>query len=453
MRAIDLLRSGRAEGLGPEMHAFMAKVFPHCRSITGDGLRATLRGIGEILPLQLTEVPSGTRVFDWTVPREWNIRDASIANTRGERVVDFRRSNLHVVSYSVPFRGRMSLEALRPHLHTLPERPGWIPYRTSYYADDWGFCLSHEELERLPPGEYEVVVDSSLEDGSLTYGEVVLPGESPDEVLVSAHACHPSLANDNLSGVAVGVFLARVLAEVDRRFTYRFLFAPGTIGAIAWLARNEGRVERVRAGLVLACLGSDGPLVYKRSRRGDAPVDRAGAHVMRHRGGRGEVVDFSPYGNDERQYCSPGFDLPVGSLTRSGRGARSDRDHTSADDLGSVAPASLADALSAALTVLAILESDAVPTSRNPRCEPQLGRRGLYRALGGRAEQSALESAMLWVMNQADGAHALIDVADRAGLPFATVEEAARLLEAHELVALREARGAPPPGSGGGHKA
>jgi aminopeptidase-like protein len=430
--------------IGREIHAFMGELFPVCRSITGDGLRETLRRVGQVIPVTLTEVPSGTRVFDWTVPREWNVRDAWVANAQGERVIDFRASNLHVVNYSVPVRKKLSLEELKPHLHTLPDHPAWVPYRTSYYAENWGFCLSHEALQRLPAGEYEAVIDATLQDGSLTYAECVLPGESSDEILISGHACHPSLANDNLSGVALGAFLARTLARAGkRRFTYRFLFAPGTIGAITWLARNEGQVGRVRAGLVLACVGDPGGVIYKRSRRGDAAIDRAAAHVVKTRGGGGQVIDFSPYGNDERQFCSPGFDLPVGALTRSGHG-RFDQHHTSADDLSFVRPEALADSLSVCLSILRVLEDDAALQSLNPKCEPQLGRRGLYRAFGGRADQASLESALLWVMSMGDGAHSTLDVAERSGLPFEVVDEAARALEAQGLIqrkSLAPARG------------
>lgn len=438
MRVMDLPGAVHLPELGREMHAFMAEVFPYCRSITGEGLRATLRRIGEVLPLQFAEVPTGTQVFDWTVPREWNIRDAYVADGTGRRVIDFRESNLHVVNYSVPVRRRMSLDELRPHLHTLPDHPSWVPYRTSYYADDWGFCLSEEALHRLAPGEYQVVIDSSLSPGSLSFGEAVLPGAREEEILISAHACHPSLANDNLSGVAVAAFLGKLLASADRGFTYRILFAPGTIGAIAWLAQNERRLARIHSGLVLACLGDEGGVVYKRSRLGRGAVDRAARHLLSRRGAPDQVVDFSPYGNDERQFCSPGFDLPVGALTRSGHD-RAARHHTSADDLASIDPAALSDSLSVCLAILGILEEDATVTSLNPKCEPQLGRRGLYRAFGGRAEQSALESALLWVMSLADGAHTLLDIADRAGLPFAAVEEAARRLEAERLL-VRERR-------------
>jgi aminopeptidase-like protein len=441
VKVSELARSAPLPELGRAMHGFMADLFPLCRSITGEGLRETLRRVARLAPLELHEVPSGTRAFDWTVPREWNIRDAWVADARGRRVVDFRQSNLHVVNYSLPVRRRLALDELRPHLHTIPDHPTWVPYKTSYYAESWGFCLSQEALDRLPPGEYEAVIDSTLEDGHLTYGECVLPGASDEEVLISAHACHPSLANDNLSGVAVAAQLARLLAGAERRHTYRFLFAPGTIGAIVWLSRNEARLSAIRAGLVLACVGDAGAAVYKRSRRGNALVDRAAAHVIGTRAGGGEVVDFSPYGNDERQFCSPGFDLPVGALTRSGHD-RSDRHHTSADDMASVAPEALADSLAVCLEVLSILEEDAAVTSLNPKCEPQLGRRGLYRAFGGRADRAALESALLWVMSCADGTRTLLDVAERARLPFAAVDEAARALEAENLLRRGEGPGA-----------
>jgi aminopeptidase-like protein len=412
---------------------FMAEVFPICRSITGAGLRETLGRIGDMIPLDLTEVPSGTQAFDWTVPREWNISDAWVADADGERVIDFQRSNLHVVNYSVPVRRTLTLDELRPHLHSLPEHPTWIPYRTSYYAEDWGFCLSDEALKGLSPGQYEAVIDARLEDGSLSYGECVLPGSSSDEILISSHVCHPSLANDNLSGVAVATFLAQLLTSADHRLTYRFLFAPGTIGAIIWLARNEGRLDKIRGGLVLACVGDPGPLIYKRSRREDSEIDVAAAHVLHGRPRAGGPVDFSPYGNDERQFCSPGFDLPVGAITRSGHD-RSERHHTSADDLASISADALADSLAACLSILRILEDNARVISLNPKGEPQLGRRGLYRSFGGRADQAELESALLWVMSCADGAHSLLDVAERAGLPFDAVCEAAVALEEANLL-------------------
>jgi aminopeptidase-like protein len=413
------------------MHALAADLFPICRSITGDGVRATLREVAARIPLELHEVPSGTAVLDWTVPDEWNISGAYIATAAGERVVDFRESNLHVVSYSEPIDARMTLAELRPHLHTHDAHQEWIPYRTSYYTRTWGFCLSRRVLDRLPDVTYDVVIDSSLEPGSLTYGECVLPGDVEDEVLLSTHVCHPSLANDNLSGIALLTELAAVLAQRDHRLSYRFLFIPGTIGSLTWLARNEERTRSVVAGLVVACVGDDAPLTYKRSRRGDASVDRAGAYaVSRTPGGR--ILDFVPWGWDERQFNSPGFDLPVGCLTRSLEGEFPEY-HSSADDLDLIAPDRLEESLRAALAICDVLEHDATFRNLSPKGEPQLGKRGLYRGVGG-ADPGPEQLALLWVLNQSDGHHSLLDIAERSGLPFDVVREAADRLEASDLL-------------------
>jgi aminopeptidase-like protein len=433
-RIAELRTNAGFAALGREMHALVSELYPICRSITGDGLRKTLQILQRQAPLTIHEVPSGTAVLDWTVPKEWNIRDAWVANARGERVIDFRRSNLHVVNYSTPVRKRLSLSDLRPRLHTLPDRPDWTPYRTSYYQEDWGFCLAHRELERLDEGEYEAVIDSTLAEGSLSYGELRLPGETSDEVLLSAHACHPSLANDNLSGLALLIVLARLLSAASRRYSYRFLFVPGTIGSIAWLSRNEAAVGRIRHGLVAACVGDAGPLTYKKSRRGDAEIDRAAAHVLKQTGRPHTVADFTPYGYDERQYGSPGFNLAVGSLTRTPHG-RYPEYHTSADDLSFVRPESLADSLDAYLSVLAVLEGNGRYRNTSPRGEPQLGRRGLYGSMGGFPNPGELPMAMLWVLNQSDGGPTLLDIADRSGIGFDTIRAAAdRLRDAGLLV-------------------
>ncbi len=419
--------------LGERMHRFSSDLFPICRSITGNGFRETLRWIRREIPLELHEVPSGTQVFDWTVPKEWNIRDAWVKNPRGEKIIDFRRSNLHVVSYSIPVRRKVGIAELRQHLHSLVDRPDWVPYRTSYYTEDWGFCLAHDQLEGLEEGEYEVCIDSRLENGSLTYGEYLIPGKCADEILLSCHACHPSLCNDNLSGVALATFLGKLLSDVDLKYSYRLLFIPGTIGSITWLAKNEDKLSRVRHGLVVACVGDPGKFHYKRSRRGNAEVDRAAVHVLRHCGEGFEVLDFSPYGYDERQYCSPGFNLPVGSLTRTPHG-RFPQYHTSADDLDLVRPEALSGSLAAYLSVFQILENNVGYINLNPKCEPQLGKRGLYRAIGGLADAGRLELAMLWVLNLSDGDHTLLDIAERAVLPFELVLTAARALVEHGLL-------------------
>ena len=418
---------------GAHMHGLIADLYPICRSITGDGVRATLRRIGDEIPLRIAEVPSGTNVLDWTVPREWNIRDAYVKDAGGRRVIDFNESNLHVMSYSVPVRRRVSRDELHAHLHSIPEHPDWIPYRTSYYDENWAFCVSERQREGLTDPEYEVVIDSTLEDGALTYGECVLEGESTDEVLISCHVCHPSLANDNLSGIAVATALAGALREARRRHTYRFLFIPGTIGSITWLARNEQVLPGIRHGLVLTCVGDGGSVTYKRSRRGDADVDRAIAQVLRESGREHRLEDFSPWGYDERQYCSPGFDLPVGCLMRTPHG-RFPEYHTSADDLELVRPEALADSLRTCLAAFSVLERNRTYLNTNPKGEPQLGKRGLYEAIGGRADRAELQMALLWVLNQSDGDHDLLAIAERSSLPFGTVAAAAATLAEHGLL-------------------
>ncbi len=420
------------DSAGEQMYQFAAELYPIARSITGDGIRQTLNKIGERIPLTLTEIPTGTKVFDWTVPREWNIRDAYIKNSSGGRVVDFQQQNLHVMGYSVPVHAMLPLSELREHLFTLPEHPDWIPYRTTYYREDWGFCLSQNQLQQLPDAEYEVCIDSTLEDGCLTWAECFLPGESAEEVLISAHACHPSLANDNLSGLAVATYLARLLSRKKLRYSYRFLFIPGTIGAIAWLARNCEATKRVRHGLVLTCVGDSGGFHYKKSRRGDAEIDRAAAHVLKHCGEPSEVLDFSPYGYDERQYCSPGFNLPVGCLMRSVWGTFPEY-HTSADNLDFIRPEQLARSLRLCSSILNVLENNRTYRNQNPYCEPQLGKRNLYRSTGGNSIGEEI-NARLWILNLSDGDHSLLDIAERSGLPFSTIYDAAKLLIEGELL-------------------
>jgi aminopeptidase-like protein len=417
---------------GEDMHALVRRLYPLCRSITGDGVRETLAVVGEHLDLTVHEVPTGTQVLDWTVPQEWNIRDAYIARD-GERVVDFQELNLHVVGYSVPVDETMPLAELREHLHTLPDQPELVPYRTSYYAPTWGFCLAQSTLDRLSEGDYEVRIDSTLADGSLTYAEHVVPGQVEDEVIVSCHVCHPSLANDNMAGVAVAVELARWLALTPGNpyYTYRFIFAPGTIGAITWLARNRERVDRVKHGVVLACAGDRGSLTYKQSRRGDAEIDRVLAHVLRDR--PHEIREFSPYGYDERQYCSPGFDLGVGSLTRTPYAGYPEY-HTSGDNPDFVTPESLVDTLEACQEAVGILERNRTYVNLSPYGEPQLGRRGLYSSLGGRSDAKDAQLAMLWVLNLSDGTNDLLAIADRARLSFSAVVAAADALHAAGLL-------------------
>jgi aminopeptidase-like protein len=419
-----------------EMFRLITDLYPICRSITGNGMRQSLRMLQAHIPLELHEVPTGTPVFDWTVPQEWNIRDAYIKDSQGVKVVDFQASSLHVVNYSVPVHQVMALPELKTHLFSIPEQPALIPYRTSYYHANWGFCLSHELLESLEDGDYEVYIDASLTNGSLTYGEYYLAGEREDEILISCHCCHPSLCNDNLSGMALATYLAKYLGTQQRHYSYRFLFIPGTIGSITWLALHQDQLKRIKHGLVVACVGDAGGLTYKQSRQGNAEIDRAASHILAHSGQPSEVVAFSPYGYDERQYCSPGINLPVGSLSRTPHG-RFPEYHTSADNLHLISPHHLADTLEKAIQILDILEKNRHYLNTNPHCEPQLGRRGLYGAFGGKKDQKLLESAMLWVLNFSDREHTLLEIAERAEIPFSVIWTAATALcEAGLLIAV-----------------
>lgn len=435
MSMSNILNSVSPDSSGRHMYAFMAELYPICRSITGDGLRETLRRIGKKIPLETTEVPSGTKVFDWTVPREWNIRDAYIKDESGRRIVDFKTSNLHVVNYSVPVKATMTLEDLKPHLHSLPEHPDWIPYRTSYYAENWGFCLAQRQLETMREGIYEVCIDSTLRDGSMSYGEYFIKGCEDSEFLFSCHICHPSLCNDNLSGIALATFLAEHLSRLELRYSYRFLFLPGTIGSIAWLSRNEGNAGRIKHGLVVACVGDSGVFTYKKSRRSNAEIDRAVMHILSHNSDSFKILEFSPYGYDERQYCSPGFNLPVGSLTRSPNQSYPQY-HTSGDNLDFVRAGDLAESLRMYLKVVELIENNRTYLNLNPKCEPQLGKRGMYGSVAGKAEARLNDLAMLWVLNLSDGSAGLLDIAERSGMDFASIQKAASALAAHNL--LRE---------------
>lgn len=420
--------------VGEELHRFVRELYPICRSITGEGIRRTLAMIGDRIPLKIYEVPTGTAVFDWTVPKEWSIRDAYIIRPDGKRIADFKTCNLHVLHYSTPIRATMPLSELKPHLFTIPKNPNWIPYRTSYYKEDWGFCLSHNQTLALQDGQYEVCIDSTLEDGNLTYGECYFPGRSTDEVLISCHACHPSLANDNLSGLTVATFLAQLLSGRDLRYSYRFLFIPGTIGAITWLARNREAAGRIRHGMVLTGIGDKGRFHYKKSRQGNAEIDRAAAHVLTQFSESPAFLEFSPYGYDERQYCSPGFNLAVGCLMRGVWGSYPEY-HTSADNLDFIEPRQLAESLRMCAAIFDVLEHNRRYRNLNPYCEPQLGRRNLYRSTGGESIGAEI-NARLWVLNLSDGEHSLLDIADRSGLPFEAIREAAELLFQNDLLSV-----------------
>lgn len=421
------------EKIGGDIYSLATQIFPICRSITGNGVRATLDHLAEHIKLDVYEVATGTPAFDWTVPREWNIRDAYIKDSAGNKIVDFAESNLHVMSYSVPVRAHLSLSELKKHLHSLPLQPELIPYRTSYYAENWGFCVRHSLLESLKDDTYEAVIDSTLADGFLTYGEFLHRGEIDDEVLLSAHICHPSLANDNCSGLALLTYLAKAIAQQKTRYSYRLLFAPGSIGALTWLSRNEDKIHRIKHGIIVSGVGDGGGPTYKKSRRGNAEIDRAASHALRYSGMQANVINFSPYGYDERQYCSPGFDLPVGLFQRSKWGTFPEY-HTSADNLEFIKPEDLGQSFRLITEVIGILEGNFWYQNTSPKGEPHLGKRGLYGAIGGDKAGPARIMTMLWVLNLSDSRNSLLDIAERAELPFSEVSSAAAMLEKHGLL-------------------
>jgi aminopeptidase-like protein len=417
-----------------DLHGLVRKLFPFTRSLTGEGVRQTLRTVQSLIPLEIVEVPSGTPVLDWEVPDEWTFRRATISHLNGQVLVDTQVNNLHVVGYSQPVHGVMTRDELARHVHTLPDRPDAIPYRTGYYANSWGFCLSHRQWQSMDDASYRVDIDSQLAPGHLSYGEYFLPGSEPGEILISVHVCHPSLADDNLSGIAIATGLAMCeAARSERRLGIRFLYLPATIGPITWLDRNQDRVGSIRHGLVLTCLGDPGPFHYKQSRSG-AAIDRAVAHVLEHGSVAHEVLPFSPYGYDERQYCSPGFDLPVGCLMRGVHGTFPQY-HTSDDNLDFVTPAALDESFAMVAAIVDLLQDNRTLMRVDGRGEPQLGRRGLYRAIAGQSDGGgATQLDLLWVLNLADGRHTLLDMAARAKVPFTRLVAAARLALDAQLV-------------------
>ena len=430
---ISTIKTQSSDQIGEKLYKLISDLYPICRSITGNGFRETLKILQQHIPLEIQEVSTGTEVFDWIVPKEWNIKDAYIKNSQGEKIVDFANSNLHIMNYSIPVHKKVSLPELQEHLLTIPEHPDWIPYRTSYYQERWGFCLTHNQYLELEDDEYEVYIDSSLEPGHLTYGEYFIPGKSTDEVLISCHACHPSLCNDNLSGISIAVFLAKNLSQFTPHYCYRFIFIPGTIGSITWLSVNEEKVSKIKHGLVLTCLGDSGNLTYKKSRQSNTEIDEIAAYVLKSSKQNYEIIDFFPYGYDERQYCSPGFNLAVGCLMRSPHGTFPEY-HTSADNLSFVQPQYLADSFSKCMSILQILDNNKIYINQNPKCEPQLGKRGLYRAIGGQKDGGLNEMAILWVLNLSDGHHTLLDIAKKSEMAFDVIKKAADILLASDLL-------------------
>lgn len=399
------------EDAGHAMHNLAARLFPICRSITGNGVRESLAIIRELVPeLALHEVPSGTACFDWQVPDEWNIRDAYLIGPDGKRIVDFKDHNLHVVNYSVPVDVELSLADLQPHLHSLPDLPDAIPYVTSYYKTNWGFCLSENQRASLKPGIYRAVIDSDLKPGSLTYAELVIPGDLKDEIFVSTYICHPSMGNNELSGPAVWTYLARWAASTPRRYTYRFVITPETIGSICYISRNlEYLRQRTIAAFNLTCIGDDRDYSFLPSRKGNTIADRVALHVLKHWAPSFKHYSYLDRGSDERQYCSPGVDLPMVSVMRS-KYREYPEYHTSLDDLSLITPSGLNGGLEALKHCLMALENDKKFIATN-KCEPQLGKRGLYRSVGGRSVGEAV-SLLLDTLSYCDGEHSVIDIAE-----------------------------------------
>ncbi len=418
---------------GNKMYGLIERLYPICRSITGNGVRETLSIVSEIIPLDIIEVKSGEKALDWEIPLEWNITDAYVLDEKGDKVIDFKESNLHVLNYSAPIDKEVSLEELKEHVFTIPESPDWIPYRTSYHNKNWGFCMAHSKFEKLKKGNYHVKVDATLEPGSLTYGEYYIKGETEQEVLVSCHICHPSLCNDNLSGIAVAAFLSEILTKSKPRFSYRFLFIPGTIGSITWLSRNEDKLGNIRHGLVLTLLGDEGKLNYKKSRRGNAAIDKIVENTLETNNDDYGIIDFYPYGYDERQFCSPGYNLPVGRLSRTPHGEFPEY-HTSADNLDFVKADKLSASLVFLLGVFEIIEGNRKYLNLNPKGEPQLGKRGLFKKIGGESKTKDYHMALLWVLNLSDGDCSLLDISVRSGLGFPTIKEAADALRKVDLL-------------------
>jgi len=449
------------EGAG--MYQLMEKLFPICRSITGNGVRETLKRINEITEIDIHEVASGTEVFDWIIPKEWNIKDAYIKNKKGKRIVDFKKSNLHVLNYSIPINTKMRLSELKYHIITLPDQPDAIPYRTSYYDENWGFCMSHNEYMKLQDDEYEVCIDSTLANGSLTYGECFIQGETQKEFLLTCYICHPSMCNDNLSGTVLLTYLIKILKKMRLKYSYRFLFIPETIGAITWLARNQNNVKNIKYGLVATCVGDSGHLTYKKSRDGNNAIDKIAEYVLKRSGNDFEILDFFPTGSDERQFCSPGFNLPVGSLIRTPY-ARFPEYHTSKDDLTFVKKEFLTDTLEKYLQIILIveksriikghkailtdvsdrtirkrierLEKNEIYENTKPYCEPHLSKYNLYLKVGGNVDETEKlnDVAKLWILNFSDGTNYLLDIAEKSGIDFNIITYNAELLLSANLL-------------------
>ncbi len=416
------------------MHALATRLFPICRSITGEGVRETLRIIKEYIPLTIHEVPTGTSAFDWMVPQEWNIRAAYIADRKGDKIVDFRKNNLHVVGYSIPVNKTISRAELEEHLYSLPDQPDAIPYITSYYAPRWGFCMTHREREELSDDTYHVYIDSDLKDGSLTYGEYVIPGKSEKEIFISTYVCHPSLANNELSGPVVATYLAQWIASAPRKYTCRIIFIPETIGSLTYMSKNlEAMKKNVIAGFNLTCVGDDRIYSFLPSRNGGTLADRVARSVLASKKISFDEYSFLDRGSDERQYCAPGVDLPVVSLMRSKYHTKGYPEyHTSLDDLTVITPQGLQGSYELHKACLEKLEGSEYyrVTSLG---EPQLGRRGLYPTVSTKKSKELVRD-MVNVLAYADGLHDVSELSSRTGISLENIRPIINTLLSHGLV-------------------
>ena len=436
-RWTHLVHEHSIETLGNICYSLIERLYPLCRSITGEGTLETLKIIKDDIDLTIRHVETGTQVFDWTIPEEWNIREAYIETLSGEKVVDFKNSNLHIVSYSQATDKVVSRSELDEHLHSIPEHPEWIPYRTAYYNKTWGFCLTDKQRKELLDEQYRVFIDSEHKHGRLHFGDLLIPGESSEEFLIFTHICHPSLCNDNLSGISIATQLAKILkSQAKLNKSYRFVFAPATIGSITWLHQNKDNLQNIKAGLVLAVAGDAGSMNYKLNRNEGCYTDQIVKHALKSSGRTFNTIDFSPYGYDERQFCSPGINLPMGSLMRTPNGCYPEY-HTSADNLDLVQAEYLADTISAYLDVINIFENNATFLNQAPYGEPQLGKRGLYRKAGGLQDIERSILAKLWVLNLSDGKYSLLEIAERANMSFSEIQIAAEELSSTDLLKLK----------------
>jgi len=417
-----------------QIEEYFDRLWPILRSITGEGVRQSHDILSELIPLERFEIPTGTKVYDWEIPKEWSVSEAFVIRPDGKKILDIKENNLHLLNYSMPFSGTVSLEELNEHLYSLPDLPDAIPYVTSYYKERWGFCISENERKNLPAGDYKVVINSKLFAGSLSIGEAFLPGETDEEVLLSSYSCHPSMANNELSGPLVLAFLYQRLAQVkNRRLSYRFVLLPETIGAIAYLKmRGEHLKEKLIAGYVITCIGDAGNFSYKRSRQFDSLADKAALHVLAGLDKKANVVKFSPLGSDERQYCSPAFNLPVGSLMRTMYGKYPEY-HSSLDNKDFISFAALQESIDVYFKIMMALDKNQKYINLYPHGEPRLDKRGLYETVG-HSSVPELSSKVLWLLNYSDGKHDLFDIAELSGYSVAELHEIALICLKAKLI-------------------